>query len=373
MAFVPAQASSGSPNTIGALAGLRGAAALSIVIYHYVNRLAWSVPTMFVAHGYLAVDLFFVLSGYLMAMNYSAMFAAGWSRAAYVRFLGRRIARIYPLYLAATIAGFVLVELRWLDYPSMTPLGPALGLNLMMVQVWGLVQSFDGPGWSISAEWAAYLLFPLLLIPTMFAKPMWGWLFALACVAVLARLCSFSASLHDPTHMPGALLYFWDPWLALPVLRCLPEFGLGMLAFRFAATPYGSRIGTSAVIAPLTCLAIVVLAAQPETDLEVVLLLPLLIVSLASSTHAVGRMLASPLPRFIGALSYSVYLIHFLLIGAVVRGVYAVGHGFGLPPLAFKVGTAAIGIALTILVAYVAYRTIELPGRRWLRATFEGI
>ncbi len=326
---------------------------------------------MFVGHGYLGVDLFFVLSGYVMAMNYSGMFAAGWSRIAYQRFLGRRIARIYPLYLVATIAGFILVELRWLDYPKAVPLGGALGLNLLMVQVWGLVQSFDGPGWSISAEWAAYLVFPLLLIPTMFRKPIWCSIFALLCVALLARLCSFSASLHAPTHMPGALLYFWEPWLALPVLRCLPEFGLGMLAFRFAGTPFGARIRASAFISPLTCLAIVALSALPDTDLGVVLLLPLLIVSLASSTHVIGRILASPLAVFVGSLSYSLYLIHFLLIGAVVSGVYALAHGLGLTALAFNVVTAAIGIVLTFLVAFVTYRAIELPGRRWLRASFE--
>jgi peptidoglycan/LPS O-acetylase OafA/YrhL len=185
----------GDRRNIKSLTGLRGVAAVYVVAFHYSIGLPFSNPfTTFLAHGYLAVDLFFVLSGFVMALNYGHMFVSGWSAAAYRRFLGRRIARVYPLYLAGTIAACFLVLAGCLEAPRSAPIGLALALNVIMVQAWGFVESLDGPGWSISAEWAAYLLFPALLVPTLFGRPAIAWLSAFACAGVLAALCALPAS-----------------------------------------------------------------------------------------------------------------------------------------------------------------------------------
>ncbi len=92
----------------------------------------------FIAHGYLAVDLFFVLSGFVMAMNYKHMFDSGWSADAYLKFLGRRIARVYPLYLACTLIPFGLMSTGiWPHLVECRSLTPTLWLNLFMMQNWG--------------------------------------------------------------------------------------------------------------------------------------------------------------------------------------------------------------------------------------------
>ena len=83
---------------IRALTGLRGVAALLVALYHINPN--WIAPTAtgrFVGKGYLWVDLFFVLSGFLLAMNYARLFAGGWSLRAWLDFLLHRVARIYPL------------------------------------------------------------------------------------------------------------------------------------------------------------------------------------------------------------------------------------------------------------------------------------
>jgi peptidoglycan/LPS O-acetylase OafA/YrhL len=362
-----------SVNEIKSLTGLRGVAAIYVVVFHFLSPSplhAFSNPfKTFVVHGYLAVDLFFILSGFVMALNYSRMFASGWSMAAHRKFLGRRIARIYPLYFAATIAGFLLAMLGWVHSLNVAPPGLALLLNVLMVQVWGCVQSFDSPGWSISAEWFAYLIFPLLVIPTLFRKPLWGWALAGASAMILALLSALPASFHLGGYPQGALLAFSDPWFALPLLRCVPEFMLGLLAYRLAATPFGQSLGSRRWLSPVLCLAGLALLATPGMDLAVVLLFPLLVISVASGTHAPSRVLGSPPAQLLGTLSYSVYLTHFLMVG-VLQWVYAFARTSGLAHA--HVVAAAVVIPLTFAVAYIAYRCIEVPGRQWLRVAFEG-
>ena len=147
---------------IRALTGLRGIAALYVVAFHYLGGLSFSNPmTTLFAHGYLAVDLFLILSGFVMALNYAAAFTADFSFSTYLRFLWRRIARIYPLYIVMTLVSslffyFGIYKLA----PFEKSLTTVVVLNAGMVQSWGLSSSLDAPAWSITAEWAAYLLFP---------------------------------------------------------------------------------------------------------------------------------------------------------------------------------------------------------------------
>src|ERR1700712_169365 len=92
------------------LTGLRGVAAVLVVLDHYWQGVAPTNPAKtLLAHGYLAVDLFFVLSGFVMTFNYASLFQEGYSFAAFRLFLSRRIARVYPLYLVCTLVAFLLI------------------------------------------------------------------------------------------------------------------------------------------------------------------------------------------------------------------------------------------------------------------------
>jgi peptidoglycan/LPS O-acetylase OafA/YrhL len=236
-----------------------------------------------------------------------------------------------------------------------------------MVQSWGFTQSFDAPLWSISAEWAAYLLFPLLLIPTMSRKPKLGWLSGLISAAILALLCALPSDLVHRA-MPQGLLHLPDNFV-LPVFRCVAEFVLGILAFRLATSPFAERIASSRWPATVVLLVTLVLMTIPRTDLAIVLLFPILIVSLASGTSLLGQALASPAAEVMGLLSYSIYVSHYLLIG-FLNWIHARAEASGLAHPQIYAG--AIGVVLTFCLSLAAYRMIEIPGRRWLRELFEG-
>jgi peptidoglycan/LPS O-acetylase OafA/YrhL len=152
---------------IKALTSLRGIAAMMVVTQHFSataqSHAAVTIPS-FVPHGYMAVSLFFVLSGFIMAYTYHADFALR-GVPAMPSFLLKRAARILPLntavviaIVAAGMASEVLLG-RNIFYDSANIVYDVL-CNLLLLQGIGLGSNLNGPSWSISTEAVAYLLFP---------------------------------------------------------------------------------------------------------------------------------------------------------------------------------------------------------------------
>src|SRR5579863_1188837 len=255
----------GSDTEIKSLTGLRGIAALYVVVFHFVIGQQFTNPfTTLIAHGYLAVDVFFVLSGFVMTLTYNHLFEEGYSLSNNIRFLGRRIARVYPLYLAGSLCALILIRAGLLEPPHLK-LDLALLWNLLMVQSWGITESLDGPGWSISAEWAAYLLFPIFLL--VFVEHRLGrWLAAFLSFGGLVLLVCLSVS-HVHAVSPAAVLDVHNSRYGLPVFRCLSEFVLGMLAYKISTMPVGIRFARRARIHDALAAAIILCLTQPYTDL----------------------------------------------------------------------------------------------------------
>jgi len=376
-----------SAKNIESLTGLRGVAAIYVVIFHYWGSSYQSrseqhssvIPgKMFLAHGYLSVDLFFILSGFVMTLNYQHMFERGFEISAYFKFLGRRLARVYPIYAVCTIAAFLILVLNLepnirADVSSNAVWGLKLLANLLMIQNWGIASDLDIPAWSLSVEWAAYMLFPVLLIPSLFRSARLALAFGLICVALLFVAYFLSDS---PLRQAVQNQYlnadirsdkrYHD---ALAFLRCLPEFVLGISAFRVSSTAFGRGLRSSSWMSSAIAFGLMILLALPRTELVIVLLFPLLVVSVSSGAiHLPGRILSSALARVAGRLSYSIYLIHTLLIGVldfIQRKVSALGVAHG------HFYASVLSMALTTILAYLSYTYIEVPGRRWLRYLFE--
>ena len=354
---------------IRALTGLRGIAALYVVVFHYLGKLPFSNPiTTLFAHGYLAVDFFLILSGFVMTLNYAPAFKLDFSFATYLAFLWRRIARIYPLYIVMTIVSALFFYNGVYRLASFErSLTAVLVFNAGMVQSWGLSSSLDAPAWSISAEWAAYLLFPAFLILCLHKGRITAITTALLCIFLLTILCFIPRSWGFPVelgraHNNDALLDHSEAWMALPLLRCLPEFALGVLAFRLSAASEKHR-GFSYPPAWILLTFISILLTLPRSDLAVVLLFPLLIISLVLNIDIANRFLSSDPLEFLGRLSYSIYLVHSLLSGMLTR-VHSILEDDGIPHA--QTVAALISIIAIMPCAYLTYRLVEIPGRRWL-------
>ena len=154
------------PNYIPNLTPLRGFAALMVVVYHFEELVAMIVrpeTSMIIRKGYLMVDLFFVMSGFVMLHVYGSSFGKAISWLAFTRFIKARFARLYPLHL------FTLLLPIAFFYGTHQPPSPienpaAIPTHLLLLQSFGIhnIFTWNVPSWSISAEWWAYMLFPLL-------------------------------------------------------------------------------------------------------------------------------------------------------------------------------------------------------------------
>jgi len=356
---------------IPALTGLRGIAALLVAVYHInpPDRASASPVVHFVGKGYLWVDLFFVLSGFVIALNYSHLFAAGWSRRAWGDFLLRRLARVYPLYLAVTGAGIALT-LAHLRLPALPSEGgrEMAAANLLMIQSWGLAPSINGAAWSLSTEWAAYLLFPALVSLALFMRPALAWSALLA--ALLATVATVALTMHDGAYHSGPLDAY-DGRTAEPLLRCLGGFTLGLVLCRAARSERLLALAShDATIAAGVLLLILGLVAEVH-DLLVYPLFALLVIGLYGNRGIVSRIFGCRPVYRLGVLSYSVYLLHPYLVApraelqaSLAPRLSAIGAGIGA-------NLAVYGALL--LAAALAYRSIEEPGRRWTQRLGRGV
>jgi len=349
---------------IRALTGLRGAAAVYVVLIHFWLYTGSSIPPkIFLSHGYLAVDLFFVLSGFVMTLNYAELFRGGWRWASYRIFLSRRIARVYPLCFATTLLAAILISRRWLEGTDIR-LGRDLPFNLLMIQSWSLAPSLDGPSWSISAEWAAYLVFPVALWlghnPTG-RRARWTLFFSVVSIAVLCWLPMVFV------HRPNAesLLDLHDPRGGWSVLRCLAEFFLGIFTARLYAIQKDQWVQRSGLLATATGLAMLFLLEFRGSDFFFVVLCPVLVLCLTSRPGILARLLSSKVVHHLGIISYSIYLVHILPLGFAHH--YAIRHA-----LIHGETWEVLAALLVYPLSLAAYYSIEKPCRGLVRVLLEG-
>jgi peptidoglycan/LPS O-acetylase OafA/YrhL len=331
-----------------------------VVMYHFRKEfgsaLALDQYTKLFALGWIWVDFFFVLSGFVMAYVYAPMFAAHVGRGGYAGFLLRRLGRVYPLHLA-TLLLFVPTELAKLVVHSNAE--PAFShntlfsilTNLLLVQAWHIhpANTWNQPSWSISAEFAAYLLFPFLALLLPQVRAASGIVVAVLCLAALALI--------DTLHGSLDVSFDWG------VARCLPSFALGMLLCRWHAAPADrlkAAVASDAVLAG-TLLATLLLLHLGVEGVPIVALFCVLTLSASLNAGRVGAFLAAGPLHWLGVLSYSIYMVH----GLVQRGWQFAFDRFG--PISTPAAVLALAalLALTVAISAVTYRYVEVPGREF--------
>lgn len=344
---------------LDALTGLRGIAAWLVVLYHFREYLPHQIPQALrspIDLGYLAVDLFFVLSGVVLYLNYHAAFERLTPRG-YIGFQYRRIARVYPLHLVVMLM-FLLNPLAIALFSSQGDIGVRYDvgyyiLSLLLVQNWGFTQSiaWNIPAWSISAEFGAYLLFPLMVIVVKRlarggVPALIGALLALA----LGLWALFAGS---------GLASLGDDIARLGLLRCLLEFSMGLvLGHLWVFQRRSIELASPAcLLAALLGLLAVILAGDLPDHLVAPALFCLLVTALLDQRRAWSRVLSIKPLIFLGEISYSTYLIHYFVKDWVKFLSPQIGWAQWL-----------IYIVAVLLLSVVLYRHVELPFRQRLYA-----
>lgn len=346
------------------LTSLRGIAASAVVLFHFYQGQPSHSALLdhTVGRGYLWVDFFFVLSGFVMAESHGADFRDGFRLSPYRDFLIRRLARIYPLYIVLTVALLPFLSSQCFDlqaYPAMPSATARFamwsGANVLMVQAWGLAPSIVGPGWSLSTEWASYLLFPILVFAVLTSRRTIA-----GSVGALALMGLVVVARHGPN---GQLNVFADG--PFPVMRCVAGFSLGLLTWRLAAWPPLRRLtqGDAPLAAALILLAS--LFAACDLDVMVALAFPIVVICAANNDGRIGRALeAKPLVT-LGVLSYAIYLVHFPLLNLIVPALRPTTTA--LPPDLAAGATLAAVFTASLLSAAILHRLVEKPAHRAIR------
>jgi peptidoglycan/LPS O-acetylase OafA/YrhL len=346
-----------------ALTSLRGIAAIAVVMQHFsaTAQLHCLVPMpSLVPHGYLAVDLFFVLSGFIMSYTYLNSFQRNGMRA-FGDFILRRVARIVPLNIVVLLilvtAGAIstLMLGRNIIYQS-DHLPTDLLANLLMLQGLGVGRNLNGPSWSISTEFAAYLIFPGLVVIVFSGRRMVCTATLVVCLAALCLLASLHPRLGLNTDRIGQNL-----------LRCFVEFTIGMISYRlFTVSRCADVLGRDAVAFGLMALCLLFVGLR--LDLPTALLFPLLIVALAVNRGRSARLMSHPVFYFLGVVSFSIYLIHQVFRDVELEILRSLHPALVDAPAALTLALA--GSLSVVPFAWLTYRYVERPGRTFVRETF---
>lgn len=360
-----------------ALDGLRGIAALLVVLLH----VEWSnhiTGMRFVKNGYLAVDLFFILSGLVIAANYSTRIID--VRTA-LRFIGLRFFRVYPLHFAmlAAFVGLECIKVLAQSTLGITPEHhPFTGgqspqsfvTHIFLVQGLGLLPTpgWNGPSWSISCEFVVYILFAVTTLLGLFRNRTCLILGAIATALGYAALALTR----------GTLNVVYD----LGLVRCIAGFFWGVLIYRFSLVVPSRSIKRMQLYEIGVTVAVISAMAtiSGELVLIVIPLLILLVTLLRSDSGPVARLLISRPAQYLGRISYSVYMVHYFVIGCVLMALKRI------VPAAYNtnmqkdfvfinpwIGDALLfAVAATVvLVSSRTYSSIEQPGRLFGRRVLQ--
>jgi peptidoglycan/LPS O-acetylase OafA/YrhL len=346
------------PDTIPELTSVRFFAAMFVVLFHVHDDtpLLTNLPTRFFLKGYLGVDIFFILSGFILTHVYLAQWAAG--RFRYGSFMLNRIARVYPLHLVMTLAfvALYLLSARFGILGSAEGMDwAALPFHLLAVHGWGFVghHAWNFPSWSISSEFFAYLIFPLFMMLTRLGARAG---LALASVALAAAFYSSGA--------------FFRPFTALTfdfgIVRIFFEFCFGVFVYMICARTMLSATAARWLLlaAVLVFIVIAHISRSNSDDIVLIFLSGGIIFLLGQLSRSPGPsiMRAKPLV-YLGEISYSTYMVHYMAelvyVGVVSRMLGTPGQ---LPLWAW------LGLLLVILLGSVAsFHIVEVPARNAIR------
>ncbi|HEY1613872.1 MAG TPA: acyltransferase [Rhizomicrobium sp.] len=383
--------SSTRPRQIRALLGARALPPLILVLFHYCEGHGYRGVWWFdlpVARGYLWVEFFFALSGFVLTYAYAPRLADMWRPRGYLAFLRTRLARLYPLHLAMLLLILaMLVSLRWLaarhGYVSIydEPWHPICTLptfvaNLFLVQAWNIFPylSWNGASWFVSVEFLLCLLFPLFL-----ALARNGWGMAIALIGAGGTALALLAHPH----------YGLDLTFHNGIWRGMAAFSMGVgfamlhrMALARGADQWPESVFTlmqAAVLAAIFYALYNTGWSHTQADIYTVLPLTVLVFALSFDRGVVARTLSTRLPLTLGEWSYAIYigqtpLLQFLRHAQLHLYPRATDIVFGRPWAAWANVwhwlEPALLVAAAILWGWLLFTLIERPANAALRRVF---
>jgi peptidoglycan/LPS O-acetylase OafA/YrhL len=343
---------------LDALTGVRFLAAFYVVLFHglpWIER-KHALPGLlhiFFSNGYLAVDLFFILSGVILAYTYKGQIEGKQNR---LHFWEARFARIYPVYWLSLFLAF------WFErgLPFTTRI-----LVLLMVQAWNprapqLTGAWNYPAWTLSVEGFFYLCFPFLL-------PRMGRWSDRSLTAAFILFLSICVVAHTPVLGLGIIdsRSVLAKIVPLPILR-IPEFLLGItLSLKFLRQERPVELRTRSIRVTFAILSALLILSLPLGAWVSLVAVPfaILVYELAVGNNWLATFLSTRLMVLLGGASYAVYLLQF-----PVRSWVRVF--FSHLPEALASFSQVLTPLILVLFSILVFKFWEEPSRKALRSWF---
>jgi peptidoglycan/LPS O-acetylase OafA/YrhL len=354
------------------LDGLRGVAAVMVVAFHVFEANATSHLDQIINHGYLAVDFFYVLSGFVIGYAYNDR----WGKMSVASFFKRRLIRLHPMVVMGMIVGaigfYFQASVIWPGI-SQVPVWKMLlvmliGFTLIPVPLswdirgWQEMHPLDGPGWSLFYEYIANILYALFVRK-----------FSTTALSILVFIAG-AALIHFAVTSPnGDIIGGWSVDLSqirVGLTRMMYPFFAGLLLCRV------SKLREVRHAFLLCSLMVVIALAMPRIggtehlwmnglydSLSVIFIFPL-IVYLGAGGELNGKYV-SKISKFLGGISYPIYITHYPLIY-----IYTGWVADNKVPLSKALPVGVLVFFSSIVLAYACLKLYDEPVRKWLAKRF---
>lgn len=351
------------------LDGLRGVAALIVIVYHVFECFDWSP----VPHGYLAVDFFFVLSGFVIGYAYDNRWGKDLDLKGFFR---RRLIRLHPMVVMGALMGAICFivqgSTRWdgtavsmstvmlcmLLGMFMIPLSPHSSID---VRGNGEMFPLNGPNWSLFFEYIGNIMYALF-IRRLRTPYLW-------CLTILSGCLLIVIATGDGYLGVGWTMADNGFWSGL--IRMLFPYSIGMLMARlFKPLQMKGTFWICSIV--ILCVACLPLCLGEMTGwinglydtLVVILIFPSLVWIGASEIH-IGKTVKH-VSRFLGNLSYPLYAIHYPFMYLFYAHIGFSGDLVSINKLQ-DVWLEALLLSIgCVILAYICYKYYDLPVRKWL-------
>ena len=361
------------------LDGLRGVAALGVVMFHIMECYPAAISRWVMPHGFMSVDFFFALSGLVIGYAYDDR----WDKMTIWGFFKRRLTRLHPMVVMGVLIGicffyysggptFDLID----SAPWYMVLLQALLLILLIplpssmdIRGWGELTSINGPIWTLMYEYVANILYALFLRKT---GKVWLGVIVAFCALLTADLClqlnlwgnltdaNFQYTINggficNPEHIYRAMV------------RLMFPFTMGLLLSRigrFISIKGGFGVASLLIIAMVSTPMLTGLSPLAEGIFELccILLLFPVILSIGAGSKLQGRR-ATKICTFVGQLSFPLYITHYPIL--YMHFSWAENHMDA--PVGTHVFVGVVTVLMCIGVAWACLKLYDEPVRNWLK------
>jgi len=350
------------------LDGLRGVAALMVVAFHIFESHATSHLDQIINHGYLAVDFFFLLSGFVIGYAYDDR----WSTMSIGYFFKHRLVRLQPMVIMGMLVGAVCFYFQdSVLFPGISEVSIGTLLLVMLIgftllpvppsldiRGWGEMHPLNGPGWSLFYEYVANILYALVV------RKFPVWMLSVLVIISGGALIHLAVTSHG-----GDLIGGWSltpEQIHIGLSRVMYPFFAGLLLSRTAKL---IRVKNAFLWCSVLIIAVLSMPRIMGSEhlwinglydsLSVILIFPF-IVYLGASGEVTGKY-ARPLCKFFGDISYPLYITHYPLIYLYAGWV----HDNKLT-LHDTYPMALLVFGGSVVLAYTCLKLYDEPVRKWL-------